>query len=273
MPEVADALDAVESAADSRPLGWLARIGLLARGVVYLVMGWLAVLVGLGGKAHIDQRGAITEVIAAPFGSLLVVLLALGFAAYALWRFSEAAFGVPGEGDGIGPRLKALARGVAYSLLAITSLSVLQGARASQSGQQGGLAADVMKQTGGRWLVGLVGAAVIVVGVVMVREGWSEKFMRYFGSIPSQVRRWVVPLGRIGTVTRGIVFAVSGILVVVAAWTIDPRKAGGIDAAFRTLLDQPYGPALVVVLGCGLVVFGVYGLAEAAYRRVPGDGR
>jgi hypothetical protein len=264
----ASAVDAAESAANSMPMTWLARIGLTARGVVYLVMGWLAVLVATGGKANVDQRGALTEVLAAPFGTALVWLLAFGFAAYSLWRLSEAVFGVTGESPGAGPRLKSLARAIAYAVLAVTSVSLLNGSRGTQSGQQGHLAGTVMSQSGGRWLVALAGLVLVAVGLVMVREGWSAKFMRYFGHLPSALRRAVVLLGRVGTVARGIVFAVTGILVVAAAWTATAAKAGGIDQAFKTLLAQPYGTFLVAGLGLGLMVFGVYGLAEAAWRRV-----
>jgi hypothetical protein len=128
-----------------------------------------------------------------------------------------------------------------------------------------------MQHAGGRWLVGIVGAVVLVVGLVMVREGWSAKFMRYFGSLPQGTRTPIVWLGRVGTVARGLVFAIAGFLVITAAWTANPAKAGGVDVAVRTLLDQPYGPALVTLLGVGLMVFGVYALAEAIWRRVPGD--
>ncbi len=264
----AAAVDAAETAANSTPMSWLARIGLTARGVVYLVMGWLAVLVARGGSANVDQRGALTEVLAAPFGTALVWLLTLGFAAYSVWRLSEAAFGVTGAPPGAGPRLKSLARAIAYGALAVTSVSLLNGSRGTQSGQQGDLAGTVMSQTGGRWLVALAGLALVAVGLVMVREGWSAKFMRYFGHLPSGLRGVVVPLGRVGTVARGIVFAVTGILIVAAAWTATAAKAGGIDQAFKTLLAQPYGTVLVAGLGLGLIVFGIYGLAEAAWRRV-----
>ena len=264
----AAAVDAAENAANSTPMSWLARIGLTARGVVYLVMGWLAVLVATGGRAHVDQRGALTEVLAAPFGTALVWLLALGFAAYSLWRLSEAAFGVTGAPPGPGPRLQSLARAIAYAALAVTSVSLLNGSRGTQAGQQGHLAGTVMSHAGGRWLVGLVGVAVVLVGLVMVREGWSAKFLRYFGYLPATLRRAVVLLGRVGTVARGLVFAVAGVLVIAAAWTANAAKAGGIDQAFKTLLAQPYGTVLVAGLGLGLMIFGVYGLAEAAWRRV-----
>jgi len=249
-------------------MGWLARIGLTARGLVYLVLGWLAVLVGLGGRANMDQRGALTEVLAQPYGAVMLWLLTIGFAAYALWRLSEAVFGATGEGKKAGPRLRSLVRAIAYVAMALTAWSLLQGARGTQAGKQGQIAGTVMQHTGGRWIVGIVGVVVVVVGLVLVREGWRTAFLRHFGALPPRLRATVVRLGRTGTIARGVVFAVSGLLVVVAAWTVDPAKAGGIDQVFRALLQQPFGTVLVVLLGAGLMLFGVYGLAEAAWRRV-----
>lgn len=262
------ASEVADSAANSRLMGWLARAGLTARGLVYIVIGWLAVLVGLGGRANADQRGALTEILAQPYGAAMLWLLTIGFAAYALWRLSEAAFGATGEGNKKGPRLRSLARGIAYMAMAFTAWSLLQGVRATQAGQQGDLAGAIMQQPGGRWIVGIVGLIVVVVGLVLVREGWTTAFLRYFKALPAQRRKVVVWLGRVGTIARGVVFAVSGLLALVAAWTADPEKAGGIDQAFRTLVQQPFGTTLVVLLGAGLLLFGVYGLAEAAWRRV-----
>ena len=270
MQDVNDAVGLTESVADSQPMGWLARLGLTARGCVYLIMGLLAVLLALGSRQHVDQRGALTELIAQPFGSFLVLLLAVGFASYAAWRFSEALVGIPGE-SGAGPRLKSLARGIVYAVLAFTAVSVLLGARSTQSGQQGHIARDVMDHTGGRLLVGLVGVGIMVVAAAMIHEGWSKKFLRYFGCsarAPPPRRGRARPGRHRGA---GVVFAVAGFLVVVAAWTASPSRAGGVDEAFKTLLGQPYGRFLVLALGLGLMIFGVYGLAEAAWRRVPGS--
>ncbi|HET7900863.1 MAG TPA: DUF1206 domain-containing protein [Candidatus Nanopelagicales bacterium] len=264
--------DVASDVADSAPMGWAARVGLTARAVVYLIMGWLAIMLATGSIAHVDQRGVLVTVLSQPFGTFLVVVMLVGFVAYALWRFSEAAFGVIGEPPGAGPRLKSFARGVAYLAVAWSAFEILRGARASQAGQQAHLAATVMAAPAGRLLLGLVGLGIVVAGLVMVHEGWSKKFMRYFGSLPLRLRTAVVWLGRIGTVSRGLVFAVAGALVVAAAWKAQPSEAGGIDVAVRTLLGWPFGHQLVVLLGVGLVLFGVYGLAEAIWRRVPGDG-
>lgn len=257
-----------DAAANSRPMGWLARLGLTARGVVYLVMGWLAILLATGDHHPVDQRGVITTLISQPFGTVLVIVLAVGLAAYALWRLVEVVAGPSGERDTWGARLKSLVRAIAYGVLAFTAVSVLHGARQTQAGQQGRIAAHVMSQPGGRWLVGGAGVAVVAVGVSMVIEGWSKKFLRYFGYLPPRARGAVVLLGRVGTIARGLVFAVTGALVVQAALDANPAKAGGIDTATRTLLDQPYGAWLVLALGAGLMLFGVYALAEARWRRV-----
>lgn len=254
-------------------MGWLARIGLTARGLVYVVIGWLAVLVGLGGRANVDKRGALTEILAQPYGAVMLWLLTIGFAAYALWRMSESALGATDQGKKAGPRLKSLGRAIAYLALAFTAWSLLQGANGTQAGQQGAIAGTVMQHTGGRWLVGIIGVIVVAVGLVLVRQGWNTEFLRYFGALPSRVRTPVMWLGRIGTLARGVVFAVSGLLVIVAALTADPAKAGGVDQAFQTLLEQPFGTVLVVLLGAGLVIFGLYGLAEAAWRRVTDGDR
>lgn len=263
--------DAGEKAAGSQPMGWLARTGLAARGLVYLAMGWLAVLLAAGERARVDQRGALSEVLTRPLGTAAVAALACGFAAYAVWRLSEAAFGIKGE-EGVVPRVKSLLRGLAYAVLAFGAVSLLAGARRTQSAEQAELAGTVMQQGGGRWLVAVAGLVVVGVGAMMVFEGWSSAFMRYFGYLPQPRRGAVVWMGRVGTVARGVVFLVTGVLIVAAAWSVQPDKAGGVDEAFRTLLDQPYGGFLVTALGLGLVVFGVYGLAEAAWRRVPTGG-
>jgi hypothetical protein len=261
---------AVRDGADSRPLGWAARLGLAARGVVYLLMGLLAVLVARGAAVQVDQEGALAQVVARPYGELVVAAMAAGFAGYALWRLSEAAFGVSGEGRRVGPRVQSLVRGLVYVGLALSAVAVLQGSRTSQSSQQQSLTARAMEQPGGRWLVAAIGVVILGVGLALVAEGVRLRFMRYFlvGALSPRVRHAVRVLGAVGTVARGLVFALTGGLVVAAAWTYDPAKASGLDGALKTLRDQPFGPLLLTAAGAGLVAFGLYGLTEARYRRV-----
>ena len=259
-------------AADSDAMAWAARLGLSARATIYLLMGILAVAVALGrSSSETDQRGALTEVARYSGGKVLLVVIALGFAGYALWRYSEAALGVAGDGDGAGPRLKSLVRALVYTSLAFSAVAVLtaSGGAQSQGQQQQGLTESVMRHTGGRFLVGAVGLAVLGAGAVMVYEGATQAFEKYLAmsQMSSSVRLAVRRLGTIGTIARGIVIGLSGVLVVQAAVSFRPDKARGLDGALGTLAAQPHGKVLLVAAGLGLAVFGVYGFAEARWRR------
>jgi len=247
-----------------------ARVGLTARGIVYILMGFLALLIARGAHGEVDQRSVLAQVLLKPQGKWLVGLLAVGFACYALWRFFEAAFGVSGENHTMGPRLVSFVRGVIYSWLAFTAISVFNGSHQRQSTQQKGYAVDVMSRPGGRWLVGFLGVVIAIIGVAAMNEGITLKFMHYFQpqNLSVQLRKWIRDLGRIGTIARGFVFLLTGVLVVSAAWTHDAAKATGLDGALKTLRNQPFGELLLGLAASGLIIFGVYGLAEARYRRV-----
>ena len=261
-----------EKVASSTPMGWVARVGLGARAAVYLIMGGLAIAVAAGAsRASVDQRGAVRTVLHQPFGTVLVVVLVIGFIAYALWRFSEAVFGPDGEPDGFAFRAKSVVRGVAYSIFAFAAISVLLGSKESQGHQQEKAADTALNLPGGQLLLGLFGAAFIVAGAVMVWEGWTTKFLSYFDYLPARRRTVVVWLGKVGTITRGIVFALAGVLVVLAAWTADPSTAGGINDVVQTILDWPFGGAIVALMGAGLLLFGIYAVTETLWRHVP-DG-
>jgi hypothetical protein len=267
-----------QEAAQSQPIGWLARFGLASRGAVYLLMGVLALLLALG-SAHkeVDQTGVLLTLVSYPAGEVLVALLAIGFAGYTILQLKEAAFGVAGEGRKRIPRLQALGAAIVYGLLTYSAVNLLLGARTSSSERQEGLAAQVMRLTGGQIIVGLAGAAIVGVAAVMAYNGVRCTFMRTFVDLPPRIERPLREIGRLGAVGRAAVFALVGALVVYAAWTFDPEKAGGIDAALKTVLQQPFGRPVVGAAAIALMTFGVYGLLEAMYRRVrphdePGDG-
>jgi len=258
-------------ASDSPAANGLARAGLTARGIIYILIGLVAVLVALGHSAReADQQGAIQLLAGKPYGLVALWLLAIGFVAYALWRLSEAAFGVTGEGNGAGPRLKSLGRAVIYAGFAVLTFKAIAGAHGSQSRQQQDLTAKVMQHPAGQWLVGIVGLIVVIAGLVLVIEGFRRKFMKYLrtAQMSPKTRRVVRLLGTVGTVARGVVFALAGILVIEAAVTHQASKSGGIDKALLTLRNQPFGEVLMLAAALGLLIFGVYGLCEARWRKV-----
>src|ERR1700723_3705698 len=207
-------------ASNSRAAQWLARAGLTARGVIYVLVGWVAILIAIGHTSHpADQQGALQLLAGKPYGLVSLWLLGIGFAAYALWRLSEAAFGVVGEGNGAGPRLKSLARAVVYAFFSYLTFTVIAGTARSQAGRQQDITATAMQHPTGRVLVGVAGLIVVVCGIPLVVEGVRKKFMKYLqtGQMSARVRRVVEILGMTGTIARGLVFGLAGVGVVAAA--------------------------------------------------------
>src|SRR2546429_6116733 len=212
-------------ASDSPAARALARAGLTARGVLYILIGWVAILVALGQGSHeADQQGALQLLAAQSYGLVLLWLLGIGFAGYALWRLSEAAFGVTGEGNGAGPRLKSLVRALIYAFFAYLTFKVIAGAGGSQTKKQQDLTATVMHHPGGQWLVGIVGLVIVIAGLALVFEGIRGKFLKYLqlSQMSPRMRRLVERLGMIGTAARGVRFRFSGVLVIQAAVTYQP---------------------------------------------------
>jgi len=261
----------LREAADSRAADGLARWGLTARGVIYLLIGLLAIDVAAGrGNHETDQRGALNEVARHPGGKILLLLIAIGFIAYALWRFSEAAFGVRGD-SGRGPRVKSAFRGVAYAFFAVVAISVLTGSGrgTSQAAQQQDLSARVMQHDGGRLLVGAIGVIVVGIGLLMAADGITRNFRKTLmvEQMSRRTRRVVTALGVIGSLARGIIVGLAGVLTVSAAVTFNSERSRGIDGALRTLAGEPYGTWLLSAAAAGLIVFGVFGLAQARWQR------
>src|ERR1039458_9860533 len=187
-------------ASDSQGAHVLARAGLTARGVIYILIGWVALLVALGLSSHeADQQGALQLLAGKPYGLVSLWLLAIGFAAYALWRLSEAAFGVTGEGNGAGPRLKSLGRGVIYAFFVVLTIKVISGKQGSQSGQQQDVTAHAMQHPAGRWLVAIVGGIIVIAGLSLVFEGLRHKFMKQLRTAQMSARtrrvvKWLRPV-------------------------------------------------------------------------------
>ena len=258
-------------ASESPAAHFLARAGLTARGIIYILVGWVAVLVALGHSSReADQTGALQMLAGKSYGLVSLWLLGIGFAAYALWRLSEAIFGVTGDRPGAGPRLKSLARAIIYAGFAYLTFTVIAGTARSQASRQRDITAAAMQHTTGRALVGVAGLIVVGCGITLIVEGARKKFMKYLQTtqMSAKMRRVVKLLGMTGTIARGLVFALAGVLVIEAAVTHKAAKSGGIDTALLTLRDQPFGEFLMLLAALGLLVFGIYGLCEARWRKV-----
>ena len=265
---------AVRRAADNPWAERLARLGLGARGVLFIVLGILTFRVALGhygGQA--SQNGALQEIAAQPGGKILVWIVAIGLIGYSLWRLASAALGPVADpvATDAKQRVKALAEGIGYGAVAIIAVKVATGSGSSSSGGGGQKqTATVLSWPGGQFLVGLAALVIIGVGLYYIHDGWTADFTKELkvGEMSPRARKAVIALGRFGRVAQGIVFCTIGVLVMIAAVQYDPDKAKGLDGALKTLAGEPYGQWLLGFIALGFLAYGVYGLAEAKLRRV-----
>ena len=259
-----------------RPFCWLVRIGFLARGLTYAVIGALALALALGaGTAGTtpNQQGALALISRAPLGFIAVVLIVLGLLAYAVWKFIQGVRGRGPEGGGDSSGLDRIgnaAGGVAYLVFAAVAVRVLVGSGGDSSNAPKDAAAGVLGWPAGRWLVGAAGVAVIAVSVYQAYTAASGQFASDLkrGDMGREERRAFMVLGRLGLVSRALVFGVCGYFLVRTAIAFNPSSAVGVDGALARLHHQTFGPWIVGLVGVGLLVFAVYSLFEARYRRL-----
>jgi hypothetical protein len=267
-----------QQAAKSPVLRWLARAGLVARGVLYLIIGWIAIQIAFGQSSQqADQAGALHLLGRNPAGEVALWLLAIGFAGMCLWRLAEAIFGAAEpDGDKVTIRLAALGRVLIYGFIGYGVLKYAIGVGGPKSSDQQtvDLTAKAISHPGGQ-------AAVIVVGVALAGAGlgliWTfarTKFMKKLNTseMSPRTEKVVIWLGRVGGVARGVVFVTAGVFLVIAAADAQPQQAKGIDSALRALTRTPFGPWLLLIVAIGLVTFGAYSCCEARWRRVQPGG-
>jgi uncharacterized protein DUF1206 len=251
----------------------LARAGFVARGVIYGIIGILAIEVALGtGGKTTSQTGALKTIAHQPFGKILLVLVAIALAGYALWRFLHVLLGHgPEKSDSGFDRLAALGSGVSYALICAIAVEILiSGAGSSSSGNAKQSTAGVLGWTGGTWIVGIAGVVLCGVGLYQAYRGISKDFLKDSKTeeMSPGVREWVEWIGTFGHLARAVVFGLAGIFLVKAAVEYDPNKAVGVDGALAKLANQSYGHFLLGIVAAGLIAFGVYSLSDARYRRI-----
>lgn len=249
----------------------LARMGYTARGLVYNIVGALAVLtaVGLGG-ATTDSKGAIREISQQPFGQVLLVLLLLGLAGYIIWRSTQALLDTDGHGSsvkGLGVRLGLLISAVTHTALATFTLKLLLPDSTSDSGQPTWLSSEP-----GLWLLVAVGAGTVIAGGAHIVKGWRlgfEKFMR----LPASQLRWMRPLCRFGLVACGAVLILIGVMLAHSATVAHSAEVKGVADALQKLRETPLGAWWLGIVAVGLLAFGCYSWLEAIFRQIESQHR
>lgn len=260
-----------EELAHAKTLGWLARAGLVARGVVYCIIGILALKLALGdgGKAT-DQEGALQTIAHQSFGKALLVLVAIGLGGYALWRLIRAAVGHGAEQTDSGfDRISALDSGIAYGLLCVAAIGILTSSGGG-SGSTKETTGGVLDWPAGQILVGVAGAILIGVAFYQAYKGLARDFLEdaKTGEMSESVEKGYTALGVFGHVARAVVFALVGYGLLKAALDYNPKEAVGLDGALRELAHASYGPALLGLVAAGLIGFGLYSIVDSRYRKV-----
>jgi hypothetical protein len=251
---------------------WVARAGLLAKGVSFGIVGALAVKLaaGHGGQAT-SREGALHALARETFGEIVLILLAIGFAAYALWRLVEA-IAAGGDEKKWAKRAGSLGRAAIYAALAYSAVKILagDGGGGSQNQRAHETAATLLSWPAGTWLVGIAGAIVIGVGLWNAYRGLSRKFEDKWrtGEMGGAARTWGGRAGVVGHLARGVVFTLIGAFVIKAAVQYDPKEAIGLDGALQKLAAAAYGPYLLGLTAAGLIAYGLYCLADARFRDV-----
>ena len=263
-----------EDVARSRQLEWLARAGLVARGVVYGLIGILAIKVAFGaGGETTDQQGALKSIAGQPFGKVLLVLVAIGLAGYALWRLVRAAIGRGPEtgADDAKDRISGVVSGIAYAALCVTAVKILIGSSSSSSSSKTEKATGgVLDWPLGRYLVIVAGLVVLGVAVDQALKGIKQKFREDSKTeqMSPGVDQAYTAVGVVGHLARAVVFALIGWFVIKAAIDYDPDKAVGLDQALAKLSSSAFGPVVLGIVAAGLIAFACYSVLDARYRRV-----
>lgn len=263
-----------DQAARSVWMARLGRVGLGARGVLYILLAYLAIEVAFGqSNSGANQAGALRTVARQRFGHAMLVVLAVGFGAYALWQLTMAAWGGSARAgsDKKGKRLAASVNGVVYGLLCASTIALASGGSSSSGGGHKaatGLTGSVMQHSFGRTLIGVAGAAIIVIGVFQAWRALSGKQEFELQPVSRSVRHGIETLAKIGRTARAVIIVAAGVFVIQAALTFDPNKTKGLDGILKSFAHTPVGPWLLVLVAGGVLSFGLYSLATAQYAEI-----
>ncbi|WP_078661122.1 DUF1206 domain-containing protein [Streptomyces sp. NRRL B-24484] len=262
----------VRSGTGGRVLRAAGRAGFVARGVVYVLVGVLAMGIALDrGGEEADRQGALHRIAAQPFGAVVLWALVVGFAGMALWRASTAVFGETGR-TGTASRVLCAGRAVFYASVCSGTLRFAAGAGEGSSSDAASRdwTAAVMGRPGGRYVVAAAGAVLLGAGLAVAVRAVQRRFLRKLetGAMRRRVRTAVTVTGVAGNLARGAVFGAAGVFVLVAAARFDPGRARGMDDTLRSFASGAAGPWLLVAVAAGLVLFGVFSFASARWRRL-----
>lgn len=252
----------------------LARLGYAAKGIVYAVVGLLALQAARGaGSANVDKNSAMSNILRQPYGQLLMVLLGMGLLGYAIWRLVQALADPEREGKGtkaILERAGYFVTGVSYAALAFGTWRMAMGLASSAEKEYRDVTVMLMQWPYGRWLVALLGLVILAVGLAQFYQAFTGKFERRlkYGELSQTQRTWIMRMGTTGYAAKGVVYVLVGYFLLQAGLRYDPGQAGGLGEALQTLAGQQFGAVVLAAVAAGLIAYGAYAIFLAQYRRI-----
>ena len=269
--------DIIEPAREVASHPWfekLARFGYVAKGIVYIIIGLLALqtVAGTGGKTT-GSSGALETIVAQPFGRVLLSIMTVGIIGYVMWRLIQAILNPEHprqklDFQSIVKRIGYAGSGIAYTGLAFTSFKLIIGSGNTDNDSTEELTLIILEQPFGHWLVLLAGLIVIGIGISWIYRAYQAKFRQNFQLTQMSFREriWVVRIGKFGIAARGFVFTIIGFFLIQAAIQLDAREAKGVGGTLTALARQPFGIWILSTVALGLIAYGVYCLLQARYR-------
>lgn len=269
----------VQHSPQDEPAQWierLARFGYAAKGIVYIIVGFLAFQAAFnwGGRVT-GSQGAFQSIANRPFGNFLLFLVAVGLLGYVVWRFVQAAYDPEHNDEGasaIGRRLSYFMSGLIYGSLAFVAFRIVFSSTSGSSGDSGNQqgVAMVLSQPFGRWLVAAAGVAIIAYGFYCFYRAYKNKFRRKLNlaEVSAEAERWIVRIARFGLIAKGIVAVIIGYFTIQAGRFSDASQVRDTQEALQTLQRQPYGAWLMGIVALGLIAYGLHLEVQARYRRI-----
>lgn len=251
----------------SEKLKWWARMGYASRGVVYLIIGSLALASAFGqGGENTGSKGALLTLMQQPMGEVLLVLMAVGLLGYSIWRLIQAI----GDADHHGMSFKGgvvrgglLISGVTHLFLAGWVVGLLMGQGSGSSSED----SAILQSQWGQWIALVLGAGFVGVGLAHMFKGITARFERYL-KIPDAIHVWARQICRFGLIARGVVWCLIGGFIIRTAWLTHQGDLAGVSEALTALQESAYGTWLTAIVAAGLFAFGIYSSMEARYRRI-----
>lgn len=255
----------------------IAKLGLAAKGVVYCLIGMLAFMSAfqLGGQTSqkSNTTGVFRFIMEQPAGKIILAVIVVGLLCYSIWRFVQTFLDTENKGS----RAGGLAKRFTYFFSGLTYLSVfyfslkflLSNGNSSGSNSNQDLAKNILEQPAGQWLLGIAAVIMLGIGIYQIWYGNSEKYRKHvnYQELDRKASGSLLRAGKIGFISRGIVWLVIAFLFSKAALHNRSSEAGDTSSAFSFIQQSSYGTYLLAALGLGLICYGVMNFIRAAFEK------